>query len=202
MMFEIPLGATSLTDEDMAGLLPNYLSTRADLNLVEAENISKAKRAFRRSVKKYSDIEFLLSEPSVREVHKMMYGDVWKWAGVYRSHTTNIGVPPEQIREQLINLLLNTEERVKYCPKDQVSRDELAIRFHWELVSIHPFPNGNGRHSRQMADLLIEAMGYPAFSWGRLDLVDANTMRNRYIEALRKADATADVIDLLEFART
>lgn len=202
MMFDIPFGATSLTDEDIAGLLPNYLSTRGDLNLAEAENIAKAKRAFRHRVKKYSDIEFLLSEASVREVHKMMFDDVWEWAGVYRSHATNIGVSPEQIREQLMNLRLNTKERVKYCPKDKASCDELAIRFHWELVSIHPFPNGNGRLARQIADLLIGAMGYPAFSWGSFDLADASSVRRRYIEALQEADATTDVIGLVEFART
>jgi fido (protein-threonine AMPylation protein) len=33
--------------------------------------------------------------------------------------------------------------------------DESLIRFHYQLVSrIRPFPNGNGRHARMIADVL------------------------------------------------
>jgi Fic family protein len=34
--------------------------------------------------------------------------------------------------------------------------DQIGIHFHHRLVSIHPFPNGNGRHARLIADVLIE----------------------------------------------
>jgi fido (protein-threonine AMPylation protein) len=45
--------------------------------------------------------------------------------------------------------------------------DEIAVRFKHRLVSIHCFPNGNGRHSRLMADIIIEKIyKQPVFSWG------------------------------------
>jgi fido (protein-threonine AMPylation protein) len=63
--------------------------------------------------------------------------------------------------------------------------DQIAIRFHHRLVTIHPFPNGNGRHARLIADVLIEQLGKPCFSWGgSSSLVDASALRQQYIAAL------------------
>jgi Fic-DOC domain mobile mystery protein B len=80
--------------------------------------------------------------------------------------------------------------------------DEIAARFHRDLVWIHPFPNGNGRHSRMMADALLRSLGQPAFSWGSSgNLVTANDVRTRYLAALRAADQ-GDYQLLLAFVRT
>lgn len=80
--------------------------------------------------------------------------------------------------------------------------DELAARVHHVLVWIHPFPNGNGRHSRMMADALLKQLGRPAFSWGGGgNLVSANEVRARYLAALRAADKN-DFTELLAFVRS
>jgi fido (protein-threonine AMPylation protein) len=80
--------------------------------------------------------------------------------------------------------------------------DELVIRFHHELVFIHPFANGNGRHSRLMADILGQRLGCLAFTWGAgVDLVKPGIARRSYLEALRAADK-GDITQLLAFARS
>ena len=79
--------------------------------------------------------------------------------------------------------------------------DEIAVRFHHRLVQIHPFPNGNGRHARLMADLLVMRLGGERFSWGSANLQDAGEVRQRYIAALKAAD-NHDIGPLLAFARS
>jgi Fic-DOC domain mobile mystery protein B len=79
--------------------------------------------------------------------------------------------------------------------------DEIAVRLHHRLVHIHPFPNGNGRHARLMADLLIMRLGRERFSWGRESLREAGDVRGRYIAALKAAD-NHDMGPLLAFARS
>ena len=74
-------------------------------------------------------------------------------------------------------------------------------RFHHRLVSIHLFSNGNGRHARMMADILLVSQGKQRFSWGRSgDLVKASVARQHYIQALRAADKM-DYILLMNFVR-
>jgi fido (protein-threonine AMPylation protein) len=75
---------------------------------------------------------------------------------------------------------------------------EIAARYHHRLVAIHVFPNGNGRHARLMADLLLTELAGRRFEWGRGSLVAANELRARYIAALQAADA-GDCQPLLVF---
>ena len=127
-----------------------------------------------------------------------MFDQTWRWAGTFRSSDKNIGVDWLQIAMQLRNLLDNT----RYQADHQVfPADELAVRFHHQLVAIHPFPNGNGRHARLMADLLVQRLGRPRFSWGGASLVEANEVRRTYLEALRAADKH-NIALLLAFARS
>ncbi|OGQ96112.1 MAG: hypothetical protein A2521_02560 [Deltaproteobacteria bacterium RIFOXYD12_FULL_57_12] len=80
--------------------------------------------------------------------------------------------------------------------------DEIAARFHHRLVSIHLFANGNGRHARLMADLLlVQILNRPRFTWGRENLVQAGNCRQRYIEALQAADQR-NYDPLLAFVRS
>ena len=81
------------------------------------------------------------------------------------------------------------------------SLDEISVRFHHRLVLIHPFPNGNGRHARLIADLLAKKLGRPAFTWGSANLVSEGEARNKYLEAIRTADS-GDIQPLLKFARS
>jgi fido (protein-threonine AMPylation protein) len=80
--------------------------------------------------------------------------------------------------------------------------DEMAIRFKHQLVSIHCFPNGNGRHSRLMADIIAEKLfQQPVFTWGASSLIKQGEMRSQYIIAIKKADQ-GDIYPLLQFARS
>lgn len=127
-----------------------------------------------------------------------MFGKTWRWAGTYRTSDKNIGADWRQIRQKLPNLLADIAYQVEH---NVASPDAIAVGFHHRLVSIHPFPNGNGRHARLMADVLIEQLGQPRFSWGGHDSpVDASTLRSDYISALRLADR-GNLDALLAFAR-
>jgi Fic-DOC domain mobile mystery protein B len=127
-----------------------------------------------------------------------MFGDVWSWAGKYRTTEKTIGVPPWTIRQEMRTFLENARYWIDhgvYPP------DELAVRFHHRLVYIHPFPNGNGRVARLAADVLATELGSERFTWGRADLISAGAARARYIEALRAADSE-EYGPLIAFARS
>jgi Fic-DOC domain mobile mystery protein B len=194
MSIDAPFGATPLDGDDMEGLLLSHVSTRKDLDFWEFRNIVAAEEwAF--TVR----AEEVLTEDFVRELHRRMYGDVWAWAGDFRRRQTNIGVAPAQIREQLRMLL---DDTAFWIEKQTWPTDELLARFHHRLVWLHPFRNGNGRHARLMADVLAKRLcGVPPFTWGSANLSDQGEDRERYIGALKAADA-GDYGPLLAFVRS
>ena len=126
-----------------------------------------------------------------------MLGDVWRWAGKFRASARNIGINHWEIPVALRQLLDDTRAWTQY---QTYPPDEIAVRFHHRLVQIHPFPNGNGRHSRLMADLLVMQFGQPRFTWGRQTLTAPTEVRRRYIDALRAADQH-HLAPLLAFSR-
>lgn len=191
-LFAQPDDATPLSPEEREGLLQTWITTRADLNEAEQANIDTAAAWLRRRRK--LDI---LTEGFVFELHRRMLGEVWAWAGSTRRTGKNIGIDPLHISVQLGGLLRDARywtEHGSYPP------DEIAVRLHHGLVAIHPFPNGNGRHARLMADLLIEELGGEPFTWGGGTLRDVGALRAGYIAALRAAD-NHDFAPLLAFAR-
>ena len=136
-------------------------------------------------------------DAQLRELHRRMFEDVWKWAGLYRTTPRNIGIEAYRIPTEVRQLVRDA----RYWADNQVyPADECAIRFSHRLVSIHPFPNGNGRHSRIAADILAVRLGRPVFSWGKANLIDAGGTRKEYIAALQAAD-TEVIEPLLNFAR-
>ena len=185
--------ATPLTNDERAGLIPSWVTFRHELNEVEQANIAAGRLwAFRQTRRELLDERFL------RDLHKRMLGDVWTWAGQYRKTERNIGVPAWQIAPELRSLLDDIHlwhEQTVFGP------DELAVRFHHRLVSIHPFPNGNGRHSRLAADLMVTRLGGSNFTWGSTSLNQPSQVRADYIEALRRADKH-DITALITFARS
>ncbi|KOF12974.1 cell division protein Fic [Ensifer adhaerens] len=194
-LFKEPDDATPLEPQEREGLLQSWITYRRDLNEAEQENIVQG-AAWARGRRRIS-IDSLLTDDFMRTLHKRMFGDVWRWAGTYRTTERNIGVAAYRIPLELINLL----DDVRYWVDHQTyPRDEIAIRFHHRLVAIHPFPNGNGRHARQAADLLVGRLGGEPFSWGGGSLADVGELRARYVAALRAAD-NHDIGPLLEFAR-
>jgi Fic-DOC domain mobile mystery protein B len=194
-----PDGATPLGPDELVGLIPNWVSNRGELNAVEQENIVEAMHW---ALGRKWTIEALLSGEFIRELHRRMFRDVWEWAGKPRQREASIGVAPSQISVQLRNLLLDAKARIESVTDTAEAADDIAVWFHHRLVQIHPFPNGNGRHARLAADLLVVALGGKRFTWGGADLCAACDARSEYLSALRKADADFDYGLLLEFARS
>ena len=192
---DLESGNTSLSPEEQDDLIPD-LSTKEELNEWERQNIIEAYAwVFERRNLRRNDP---LTEPYVRQLHRRMFDQTWKWAGAYRSTEKNIGIAHYQIREALAALLGDA----RYWLEHQTyPADEAAVRFHHRLVWIHPFANGNGRHARVMADILVQRQGRPAFTWGGASIVHAGEFRSRYIQALRAADA-GDLRPILKFARS
>lgn len=196
-LFQEPEDATPLAPEEREGLLQTWITHRRDLNEAEHENIVKGAAWARSRRQRRAD---LLTDDFARSLHRRMFGDVWAWAGTYRQTEKNLGVHPGRIHNDMAMAFDN----IRYWTENKTyPPDEIAIRLHHALVSIHPFPNGNGRHTRLMADLLIERLGAEAFTWGGGngdDLGDEGELRDRYIEALQAAD-NQDFHPLMEFAR-
>lgn len=189
---DYPEGATPLDPDEMEGLKYKHVSTRGELDQLEQAAITDGMKWLDKQ--KNPDV---LSEAFVCELHKKLFGAVWKWAGTFRKTAKNIGVDPYQIASQLRQLLDDTAYWVEH---DTYPPKELAARFHHKLVYIHPFPNGNGRHARIMADaVLTKLLDEPAIDWaGGYRLERMNERRNEYIAALRAADGH-DLSALLHF---
>lgn len=190
----LPTGATPLDPDEAEDLIPDHVSTRGELNAWEEVNIAKASDWLRRRQRGRS----VLNMDFLRELHRQMFSDTWRWAGNFRWTLKNIGSPPEVILEQTHNLLADT----RYWVEDHTySLDEIAVRFHHRLVAIHPFPNGNGRHARLMTDALLEELDTLPFTWGSGSIDDQGAIRDRYIQALRSADS-GDYAPLFAFVRS
>ena len=195
-LFQESEDATPLEPHEREGLRQSWITHRKDLNEAEQENIAKG-IAWARG-RRRKDFERMLSEDFVRMLHKRMFADVWKWAGSFRTGERNIGIEAWKIPSELANLL---DDARYWIENGTYQPDEIAVRYHHRLVVIHPFPNGNGRHARLAADLLVEHSGGAPFSWGGAVLTDAGELRARYIAALRSAD-NHDIRPLLDFARS
>ena len=190
--FPIEPGQTPLSDEEKLGLIPSYINTVGELNEWEYDNILRGQKwAFSRRRKT------ILSEEFIRKLHKKMFGETWDWAGEYRKSDKNIGVPaymiPTEIREVL--------DTAKFWEGEQsLDIREIAVRLHHRLVKVHPFPNGNGRHTRMFADVYLYNRGQTPFEWGgRANLASATELRRVYLDALQQAD-NLNYAPLLNFA--
>jgi Fic-DOC domain mobile mystery protein B len=187
-------GNTPLSPEELADLIPN-LATKEELNEWERENILLAREWA--TSDRTAPVQ-MVSDQYIRKLHERMFDQTWKWAGLYRLTQKNIGVPVHQIRERLMALFGD----VRYWIENKTySLDEIAVRFHHRLASIHPFPNGNGRHARLIAEVLVMKLGNTAFTWGSANLVEEGMTRTRYLEAIRAAD-DGEIQPLLQFARS
>lgn len=189
--------STAINLEDTTALKPN-LATQKELDQWEYQNILEA-RAWALAKRQLRDTD-PLSEPYIRELHRRMFNRTWQWAGKYRMRNTNLGVPHVEIRERLGQLLGNARYWIE---NKTVDLDEAAVRLHYESVFIHPFPNGNGRHARLLADVVVSKFGREAFTWGSKELVDVGPVRQEYIRCLKLADENNNNIQpLVKFARS
>jgi Fic-DOC domain mobile mystery protein B len=190
-------GKTPIDEDEKEGLKIETVSTRSELDEFEQKNIEKAvgwSLAYRFTMDR------ILSEGFVVEVHKRMFADVWEWAGKFRHSNKNIGVDwtqiPVQLKQHLDNCRFWIEHRT-------YSDEEIAIRFSHGLVYVHLFPNGNGRHSRLCADIIMShVFNARPFTWGEgANLSTPGESRKKYLAAIHKADQ-GDFGDLIRFAKS
>ncbi|MCF6318705.1 MAG: mobile mystery protein B [Proteobacteria bacterium] len=179
---DYPDSATPLDPDELGGLKFKHIETRTQLDQMEQVNIqggliwlSKQKKV------NILTLQFCL------ELHRRLFGKVWDWAGKFRQSEKNIGINPMYVSVELKKLLDDVQAWIEfrtYTPK------ESALRFHYRLVQIHVFANGNGRHARIMADALLKFIyKSPQMNWSGQYLQHASKQRENYIKALRKADA-------------
>lgn len=188
-IFQNDNNSTPLTEEEKQDLKIGWITTKAELDELETRGILNAEIWVSTYKKDILNIDF------IKILHKKMFGDIWQWAGKLRLTEKNIGIAPYQIQLALQILF----DDVKFWIENKTySEKEIAIRLHHRLVQIHPFPNGNGRISRLMADLLIKRLNQKTLNWGSINLSEINKTRKEYISALQMADR-GDYSKLLEF---
>jgi Fic-DOC domain mobile mystery protein B len=188
-------GQTPLDEDEKEGLLIPTIATREELDEFEQQNIEDALQwVFTRSFK----IETVLTEQFICKLHQRMYGNVWSWAGKFRKTDKNLGINKWEIPVALKTLC---EDSLFWVTNKTYAPEEIAIRFKHRLVSIHCFPNGNGRHSRLMADIINKIYDLPLFSWGTGNLIHQGDTRSSYLKAVKEADK--DKIEpLIKFAKS
>ncbi len=189
-------GQTPLDEDEKEGIKIPSIATRAELDEFEQQNIEEAiqwllGKSFKASI--------ILSEKFVCDLHKKMFGEVWSWAGKFRKTDKNLGIDKWQIPTELKTLC---DDTLFWIENETFSPDEISIRFKHRIVSIHCFPNGNGRHSRLMADLIVNKIyDKPFFSWGAENINHSTNTRKGYLISVREADK-GNYKALLEFARS
>jgi len=194
MIINYQEGQTPIDDSERAGLKVKAISTQAELDQLEQLNIEKA---ISWTIGRKWEAEEVLTIDFLQALHRRMFKDVWKWAGTFRRTDKNIGISWFQVSIETRRLC---DDALFWVQHQTYAPEEIAVRFKHRLVSIHCFPNGNGRHSRIMADLLMEGVfDLPIFSWQGSGLVRADEQRTAYISALQQADV-GDVKPLLVFA--
>lgn len=177
--FEPAYGSTPI--EDVSDLIPTHINTRNELNEWETINILKATRKYLTKRKKtVIDINW------IKQVHKDMFDETWKWAGKFRKKNYNIGIDWYKIPEELKLLV----DDIKYLKEHntEIGVFEQSIRIHHRLTKIHPFVNGNGRHARLVVDIFLFYYNYNLPMWPDEGIIEKTEIRKKYIEALRAAD--------------
>jgi Fic-DOC domain mobile mystery protein B len=173
--------------DDLSGLLQPGLTDRRFRDIVEAELIDRAyqKHVFRARPKK-RDAGWLTSE-FIRQVHRDMFGELWDWAGKYRTAELNMGIDWHQIPEQTEILCGD----FKYWDSEASAMPplEIAARLQSRLTRIHPFHNGNGRHARLITDIFFRSRDMKLPCWPQIQLIaQGDRIRQQYIAAMKDAD--------------
>jgi Fic-DOC domain mobile mystery protein B len=187
-------GNAPITQEEQSRLLPS-VSARAQLNEIERLGINAARVwAMRGAVLQRGD---LLTEAFARELHRRMFGGVWRGAGRYRTAERVPGWEASRIAEGVRMFLDDAEGWIRFST---YPLHEAAVRLHHRLAAIRPWSNGNGRHARLLADIVVASHGDEPLTWGSASGAAPGSARARYADAIRAADA-GDMGPLVGFAR-
>lgn len=189
-------GQTPIDEEEKDDLLIRTISTREELDEFEQANILEAMYW---SSRINHDINSVLSINFIKELHKRMFSEVWSWAGSFRKTNKNIGVDKYLIEQELYKLI---DDCRFWIQNKAYPKDEIAVRYKYRMVSIHPFPNGNGRHSRICGNILVsQVLKQEIFTWGGMDKSNPDEARRKYLDSLVQADRGI-MFPLIEFARS
>jgi Fic-DOC domain mobile mystery protein B len=191
MKFYYDEDSTPVNQDEIRNLIPTHIQKQSELNLWEQNNIASAEIRLFKSKKPLN-----MTPDFIKKVHKSMFGDTWKWAGKFRTVNTNIGIDWMKIP---IEIQLLCDDLAFQFDNNSYTPEETTVRFSHRLVCIHPFPNGNGRCSRLLADFMMIKKGLKRFTWGCKNLTKASEVRAEYIQALKAAD-NFDIKPLLDFA--
>src|SRR5680860_32679 len=176
-------GQTPLEDEEREGLKIKNISSREELDEYEQKNIESALLWL--LTKKLTAAQ-ILSEDFIKSIHYRMFKNVWTWAGKFRQINKNLGVEWFAIEVEIKKLI---DDCLYFIDNKTYKEEEIAIRLKHRLVYIHPFNNGNGRHSRLLADVLMQKVfNKEPFKWGGSNLLKPDKVRKDYIDAVREAD--------------
>ncbi len=167
--------------DDISGLKVEGITTRSELDEIEADNILEAFLKYTISPDQLDNIQF--DTLFLQELHRDMFGNVWSWAGDFRTTQTSIGIEAVNIRQALYRLM----DDLAFWETSWDYKDT-ATKLHYSLVKIHPFLNGNGRCGRLFTDLWLLSIGENMLEWGDKDINMVNTCRTKYIRALQEAD--------------
>ncbi|AZO00627.1 mobile mystery protein B [Mesorhizobium sp. M9A.F.Ca.ET.002.03.1.2] len=189
---DYPEGATPLDPNELGGLKHKHITTQGQLDELEQANIASGLRWLARMRRKG-----ILTDDFAIELHRRLFGEIWSWAGSFRKTGKNIGVDPAQIGTELRAVMDDARYWADHGTYQPV---EMAVRLHHRLVWVHPFPNGNGRHARILADVVLDRIyGAGPIDWtAGANLQKMNRRRATYIAALNAAD-NHDIVPLLTF---
>jgi len=187
-------GQSHLDQEELAGLKLVGIKDWTEILNQESKGISKTVVW---TEKNQFSTEKIFTELFIREIHKRMFGEVWTWAGKYRLSNKTLGVEKGLISKELKQLFNNIKFWIE---SESYDADEITIRFIHRLMQIQCFSNGNARHAKLMADIVIEnVFNGDIFTWGE-SLNDPKLQREKFLEALKKADK-GKMEDLVKLAR-
>lgn len=98
-------------------------------------------------------------------VHKHLFGDVYTWAGRYRTVRTakggNVFCFPEHIGKEMRKLFVRLHKGVLRAPASSGDFVEMTAEFLAELNAIHAFREGNGRAQLAFLRLISVRAGHP-----------------------------------------
>jgi len=169
---------------DASGLKIKGIYSRRDLSRYEAANVLKATAKYLARKPSRRMARFDLAW--LRKLHREMFGDVWTWAGQLRTTNLTIGIDHTQIETALFEMCASLRYQEE---SGAVSMLDQSVWLHHRAVHIHPFWNGNGRWSRLLTNIWLKQRGHPIIRWPEEFEGVASPIRDRYLAAIKAADA-------------
>jgi len=134
------------------------------------------------------DTDFIFDRQLILNLHRIVFGDLYAWAGKWRNIGTNIGIEAGKIPYAIAEYA----DQVNYMKNNLADRQGLIYCLfyaHHRYTQIHPFNNGNGRTARLITDLIANMNGYQNI---QLYVRDTGAERENYKAALKAADQYDD----------